>query len=135
MAPMLTLRRWIRVWVLTGLCVGLFACLGGITAAETVEASSSTADVSPREIRRVTAIDRAPTSDECECCTSRCSMAVDRARSSVDIADMWTVWMLLGAAAASLLAYAVIRQALPTARDRSRWWCRPTLASLCVIVR
>lgn len=135
------LRRWIRIWVLTGLCVGLFACLGGVAEVGAIEASATSANGvapvagAPTEIRRSTVVDTAPEGDECECCASRCSMTFDRARSSVDVTELWTLWTLLGLTAALAFAYTVMRRQLSTAHDRSRWWCRPTSASLCVIIR
>jgi len=114
--------------------VGLFACLGGIRTFEVFTGPLPVSEGGAAGIDRSTSINTASGGEECECCAGRCSVMVDRARATFDVADLLPLWTVLAVGAAVVLASASSRRP-PTAHDRSRWWCRPTPASLCVILR
>lgn len=132
------LRRWTRIAVLAGLCVGLFACLGGIEAADAFGIGSSVTPAfsgSPA-VNRDATIDASPSDQACDCCSTPCSLVIDRARSSFDLNDFLTPLMLLGAAGAIL--YALSRTTPPgrwIGHERHRWRSHPTPVALCVILR
>lgn len=137
------LRRWTRATVLAGLCAGLFACLGGVGALTapaspvSPEVQTPTAPEAQSTAMALAEVDRStPAGDDCECCTDSCSVVIDRARTSVDHGDLLALWTMLGLGTVIGLLYAAPRRQRRWAPyERRRWWCQPTTASLCVILR